>query len=94
MLPTFKRELTAAMAAHAADPAHLFVGYGLGTGRALGTIPAGAQILETTVAENLMTGLAVGAALAGRRPLVYFERMEFVLARVLDGPPGDPSPRR
>jgi pyruvate/2-oxoglutarate/acetoin dehydrogenase E1 component len=77
----YKQSLTAAMSALAADPARLFIGYGLTHGRAAGTlagVPA-AQLLETPVAENLMTGLAIGAALRGRKPVVYFERADFVL---------------
>jgi pyruvate/2-oxoglutarate/acetoin dehydrogenase E1 component len=77
----YKAQLTAAMTSLAADPARLFIGYGLTHGRAAGTlagVPA-AQLLETPVAENLMTGLAIGAALRGRKPVVYFERADFVL---------------
>jgi pyruvate/2-oxoglutarate/acetoin dehydrogenase E1 component len=77
----YKQSLTAAMSALAADPARLFIGYGLTHGRAAGTlagVPA-AQLLETPVAENLMVGLAIGAALRGRKPVVYFERADFVL---------------
>jgi len=78
---TYKQALIAANAALASDPARLFIGYGMSHGRAGGTLPgvAPAQILETPVAENLMTGLAIGAALRGRKPVVYFERSDFVL---------------
>lgn len=64
-----------------ADARTCFVGYGLTNGRAGGTLSAvpQSQIIEAPVAENLMTGVAVGLALAGRRPLVYFERFDFVL---------------
>jgi len=77
----YKTQLTAAMTALAADPARLFIGYGLTHGRAAGTLSGvpTAQLLETPVAENLMTGLAIGAALRGRKPVVYFERADFVL---------------
>lgn len=69
------------MASLARDPARIFVGYGLQRGRAMGTlrdVPAD-QIIETTVAENLMAGLAIGLSLAGRKPVVYFERADFLL---------------
>lgn len=80
----YKQALTDAMTRLAADPARRFVGYGLS-----GTPPKGAlgtlagvrpeQIVETPVAENLMVGVATGLALAGLKPVVYFERMDFML---------------
>ena len=65
----------------ALDPQVRFVGYGLLHGRAGGTlknVPVN-QIVETPVAENLMVGLAIGMSLAGLRPVVYIERMDFIL---------------
>lgn len=80
----YKQALTDAMTRLAADPARRFVGYGLS-----GTPPKGAlgtlagvrpeQIVETPVAENLMVGVATGLALVGLKPVVYFERMDFML---------------
>ncbi len=77
----YKAALTEAMTALALDPQRLFIGYGLTHGRAAGTLAgvSSAQLLETPVAENLMVGLATGAALRGRKPVVYFERADFVL---------------
>lgn len=77
---TYRAELTKAMNALAADPRTIFVGYGLRSGRALGTLNSvpDSQILETPVAENLMAGLAIGMALEGLRPVVFFERFDFV----------------
>lgn len=78
---TYRDQLTAANTALAQDPKRIFVGYGLLHGRAAGTlkdVPA-RQILETPVAENLMVGLALGLALRGLKPVVYFERFDFVL---------------
>lgn len=46
-------------------------------------IPEG-QLIETPVAENLMTGLAIGMAIEGYKPILYFERFDFVL-NALDG---------
>lgn len=69
------------MTSLAADPDRLFIGYGLRHGRAGGTL-AGvpeSQIIETTVAENLMVGLAIGLSLRGKKPVVYFERADFLL---------------
>lgn len=78
---TYKESLTAAMDSLAADPACCFVGYGITRGRAMGTLAnvSAAQLIECPVAENLMVGLAIGLALAGRKPVVYFERADFLL---------------
>jgi len=38
-----------------------------------------ARILDSPVAENATTGLAVGAALVGMRPIVFHPRMDFML---------------
>jgi len=37
------------------------------------------NIIETPVAENLMTGLAIGMAMEGFKPVLYFERHDFML---------------
>jgi pyruvate dehydrogenase E1 component beta subunit len=37
------------------------------------------RVLDTPVSENAMTGAAVGAALAGMRPIVVHPRMDFML---------------
>ena len=37
------------------------------------------RIIDTPVSENAVTGLAVGAALAGLRPIVVHPRMDFML---------------
>lgn len=78
---TYKESLTAAMTELARDPACVFLGYGITHGRAMGTlrdVPA-SQLIETPVAENLMVGLAIGLSLKGRKPVVFFERFDFVL---------------
>lgn len=77
----YKDELIKAMDSLAADRRTIFVGYGLLSGRAAGTlknIPE-EQILEMPTAENLLVGTAIGLSLAGRRPVVYFERADFLL---------------
>lgn len=79
---TYKEELTLAMDNLAGDKATRFIGYGVKIGgRALGTLKnvPDAQLVETPVAENLMVGLATGMSLAGLRPLVFIERMDFIL---------------
>ena len=78
---TYKDKIKAAMTSLAADDRTRFVGYGLTHGRAAGTLAAAkeAQIVETPVAENLMTGVAIGLSLEGLLPVVYFERCDFIL---------------
>lgn len=82
---TYKGELIRAMNLLAKDQAARFIGYGVLSGRAMGTIkdvPA-AQLVETPVAENLMVGLAIGMSLKGLKPLVFIERCDF-LANAMD----------
>lgn len=58
----------------------VFIGYNVRHGSAYGTlkdIPED-QRLETPLAENLMTGLAMGMSLIGFRPVLYFERHDFI----------------
>jgi acetoin:2,6-dichlorophenolindophenol oxidoreductase subunit beta len=78
---SYKDNLTAAMDALAADPLACFVGYGVRKNGALGTFKniRPEQLIEMPVAENLLVGAAMGMALAGRRPLVFIERMDFIL---------------
>lgn len=76
-----KTELTRAMTMLGQDPLMRFVGYGLrrnGAGGTLAGVPS-ASIVEVTVAENLMSGIAIGLSLAGLKPLVFFERFDFVM---------------
>ncbi|MEQ1884618.1 MAG: transketolase C-terminal domain-containing protein [Bryobacteraceae bacterium] len=40
------------------------------------------RIVDSPVSENAVTGLAVGAALAGLRPIVFHPRMDFMLLAV------------
>lgn len=83
----YRDELTKAMNMLAADPRRRFIGYGLLDGRAGGTLKnvPPEQIIETPVAENLMVGLAVGISLANPSalnpcaPVVFIERMDFIL---------------
>jgi len=58
----------------------IFIGYNVRHGSAYGSlkdIPE-SQRLETPLAENLMAGLAMGMSLVGIRPVLFFERHEFV----------------
>jgi len=65
----------------AADPKVRFIGYGLKKGRAMGTLKnvPDEQIIEMPVAENLMLGMAIGLSLTGLRPVVFIERMDFLM---------------
>jgi pyruvate/2-oxoglutarate/acetoin dehydrogenase E1 component len=78
---SYKQALTAAMDALALDKRVVFLGYGLRSGRAAGTLAnvPEAQIIETPVAESLMAGLAIGLSLRGQIPVVFYERFDFVL---------------
>lgn len=78
---TYKESLSAAMQRFAEHEKARFVGYGLlggkgGNGTMKG-IPD-SKIVECTVAENMMTGLAQGMAMAGFLPLLYIERADFL----------------
>ena len=79
---TYKEALTQSMEQLATDPTTRFVGYGVKIGgRALGTLKSipDHQLIETPVAENLMASMAIGMSLAGLKPIVFIERMDFIL---------------
>ena len=66
----------------AQDKNTIFIGYNILYGsRAYGTLTnvPKEMCLETPVAENLMAGLAMGMALEGFRPVLFFERHDFML---------------
>ena len=63
------------------DLGAVFIGYNVAKGDAMGTlkdVPV-AQKLETPVAENLMSGLAIGMSFEGFLPVLYFERHDFMM---------------
>tara|TARA_Y100000310_G_scaffold314954_1_gene364942 strand:+ start:27004 stop:28221 length:1218 start_codon:yes stop_codon:yes gene_type:complete len=66
----------------AEDKKAIFIGYNIKYGtKAYGTlsnIPKN-QLLETPLAENLMSGLAIGLALTNYKPVLFFERHDFML---------------
>lgn len=78
---TYKEALTQQMLLFGEHRDARFVGYGLldgkGANGTLKNIP-NEKICECTVAENLMVGIAHGFALTGLRPLVFFERADFI----------------
>jgi deoxyxylulose-5-phosphate synthase len=76
----FKEAVTQAMT-ELGDDGSIFIGYSLAPGDAMGTLKnvSGDQKIETPIAENLMVGLAIGMSFEGFRPVVYFERHDFML---------------
>jgi pyruvate dehydrogenase E1 component beta subunit len=84
---TYKDALKQSMEELAKEENTIFLGYNISHGsKAYGTlvdIPLDKKI-ETPVAENLMIGLAIGMALEGYKPVVFYERHDFIL-NALDG---------
>lgn len=79
---TFKEAITRKCEDYAKDPQVRFIGYNTRFGsRMYGTLDNvdANQCLEAPVAENLMVGLAMGMSLAGFKPVVCFERHDFML---------------
>jgi len=78
----YKEAIKKSMKILAKDNNIKFIGYNLNFGsRAYGTledIPK-SKCLETPVAENLMAGLAMGMALEEYKPVLIFERHDFML---------------
>ncbi len=66
----------------AKDEKALIIGYNTKFGpEATGTLVdvPDEKIIETPLAENLMGGLSVGLSLVGYKPILYFERFDFIL---------------
>jgi acetoin:2,6-dichlorophenolindophenol oxidoreductase subunit beta len=70
----------------ASDPSVLLIGQGVNSPWYVGNTAQGLldrfggdRVIDTPVSENAMTGAAVGAALAGMRPVVVHPRMDFML---------------
>ena len=70
----------------AADPRVFVIGQGLwspwyagGSLEDLDRDHGRTRILDSPVSENAVTGMAVGAALAGMRPIVFHPRLDFLL---------------
>jgi pyruvate/2-oxoglutarate/acetoin dehydrogenase E1 component len=63
------------------DLGYIFIGYNVANGNAMGTLAnvPDSQKIETPVAENLMVGLAIGMSFEGFKPVVYFERHDFMM---------------
>ena len=76
----FTEAVTKAMT-ELSDQGAIFIGYSLIPGDAMGTLKnvPNTQKIETPIAENLMMGLAIGMSFEGFKPVVYFERHDFML---------------
>ncbi len=63
------------------DKGAIFIGYNVAKGDAMGTLKevSSEQKLETPVAENLMSGLAIGMSFEEFLPVLYFERHDFMM---------------
>ena len=63
------------------DEGAIFIGYNVAKGDAMGTLKEvlAEQKLETPVAENLMSGLAIGMSFEEFLPVLYFERHDFMM---------------
>jgi len=77
---SYKEAMTIAMT-ELGEQGAIFIGYNVLKGDAMGTLKNVAieQKLETPVAENLMSGLAMGMSFEGFLPVLYFERHDFIL---------------
>ncbi len=78
----YKEALKESMKILAKDEKTIFVGYDIGCGvRMYGTLNdiPDSKCLETPVAENLMADLAIGLALEGFKPVLCFQRFDFIL---------------
>lgn len=77
---TFKKAINDAMT-EIGKLNSIFIGYNVKNGNAMGTLAGvdDSQKIETPVAENLMTGLAIGMSFEGFKPVVYYERHDFML---------------
>jgi pyruvate dehydrogenase E1 component beta subunit len=77
---SFKNAVTEAMT-EIGKANSVFIGYNIKYGNAMGNLVNvdDSQKIETPVAENLMAGLAIGMSFEGFRPVVYYERHDFML---------------
>lgn len=79
---TIKDGITDAMEELASKEGVVFLGENIiNSGRIYGTLNKVSleKCMEMPVAENLIAGVAIGLALQGYRPVVVFQRMDFML---------------
>lgn len=78
----YKEAIKQSMENFSKDEKTIFIGYNVSYGsKAYGTLTdiSDSKKIETPVAENLMVGLAIGMSLEGFKPIVFFERHDFML---------------
>lgn len=78
----YKEAIKKSMEMLAQDEKTVFLGYNICFGsKAYGTLADihDKKKIEMPVAENLITGVAIGMALEGYRPVLFFERHDFML---------------
>lgn len=79
---TYRDAITIEMQKLSRQPKTVFLGEGISTGdRIYGTmnkVPL-KKCIEMPVAENLIMGTAIGLAMGGYKPVVVFQRMDFML---------------
>lgn len=79
---TYKESLHAAMLELDKDEKRRYLGYGIRYGARAGGSFNGIsddKMIECPVCENLMLGMAIGLSLKGLKPVVYFERFDFLI---------------
>jgi len=84
-MSTYLEEIKTSMDFLAKDPKTIFLGYNVRCGYKGGKTLTNVneqQLIETPVAEGLMMSMAVGLSIAGFKPVVYFERYDFILNAV------------
>jgi len=78
---TYKDSIKTALTKISQDDKVVHVGYNLkwsgGVAEMLSDINPD-QIIEMPLAENLMTGFAIGMAIEGFKPILHFERFDFI----------------
>ena len=78
---TYQESITKAMTTLAKHDKSVFLGEGLvNAGRVYGTmdgVPL-TKCIEFPIAENLIVGSAIGLAITGFKPIVVFQRMDFM----------------
>jgi len=82
VISRYRDHVAAEMKWLAKKPKTVFIGEGLiNAGRVYGTMDGVPlrKCIEMPIAENLIMGSAIGLALAGYRPVVVFQRMDFML---------------
>lgn len=79
---TYKKHITQSMTYLGEQRDTVFLGEGLiNAGRIYGTMDGVPlkKCIEMPIAENLIVGTAIGLAITGYRPIVVFQRMDFML---------------